>query len=91
MSIIFFKSIRIILFIVADTIFAFTKNEFHIIAGSKKLDILKQLGDTCKEEGIYMHFYEKPKKDTGKVQMDQLLEVIKKTADPPVIGTLQAC
>lgn len=38
-----------------------------------------------------MHFHEKPKKDNGKLQMEQLIEVIKAAADPPVIGTLQAC
>jgi hypothetical protein len=52
---------------------------------------LKQLDDTCKEAGISMHFHEKPKKDNGKLQMEQLIEVIKAAADLPVIGTLQAC
>lgn len=64
----------------------FTKSSVHIIAGSKKVDILKQLEGVCQDAGLTLNLLAKPKKQDGKEQMEELLTTAKATADKPVVG-----
>lgn len=65
----------------------FTRSGVHAIAGSKKVDILKQLEGVCQDAGLTLNLLAKPKKDDGKGQMEELLAAAKATADKAVIGT----
>lgn len=60
----------------------------HAVAGSKKIDILKQLEDACKEAGVELVLHVKPKKEDGVPQMEELITAIKGTSDSPTVGTL---
>jgi FACT complex subunit SPT16 N-terminal lobe domain len=70
----------------ADTILMFTKSGVHAIAGSKKVDILKQLEGVCQDAGLTLTLVAKPKKEDGKEQIEELLTAAKATADKAVIG-----
>jgi hypothetical protein len=69
-----------------DTILMFTKSGVHVIAGSKKVDILKQLEGVCQDAGLTLNLLAKPKKEDGKEQMEELLTTAKATADKAVVG-----
>lgn len=58
----------------------------HAIAGSKKVDILKQLEGVCQDAGLTLNLLAKPKKEDGKEQMEELLTAAKATADKAVVG-----
>ena len=71
----------------ADTILMFTKNTVHAIAGTKKIDILKQLEGVCQDAGLTLNLLAKPKKEDGRAQIDELLASAKSSADNASIGT----
>jgi hypothetical protein len=66
----------------------FTPTEIHALAGAKKIEILKQLVDACKDLNISLKLHTKPKKENGKEQIEAVLNVLKASAETPVIGTL---
>ncbi len=65
----------------------FSKSGIHAIAGSKKIDILKQLEGVCQDAGLTLNLLVKPKKEDGKEQIDEVLTAAKATADKATIGT----
>lgn len=64
----------------------FTRNAVHAIAGSKKVDILKQLEGECQDAGLTLHLLAKPKKEDGREQIEELLSAAKATSDNAVVG-----
>jgi hypothetical protein len=60
----------------------------HAVAGSKKTDLLRQLEGACSEAGLTLRLHTKPKKDDGAQQIQDVLAVLKASADDPMIGTL---
>lgn len=71
-----------------DTLLVFTKKEVHALAGSKKTEILKQLEGACQGLDLALKLHVKPKKEDGIEQMQAVLEVLKASAEAPVVGGL---
>ena len=64
----------------------FTKNAVYAIAGSKKVDILKQLEGECQDAGLTLNLLAKPKKEDGKDQIEEVLNTVKATSDNAIVG-----
>ena len=56
------------------------------MAGQKKLSILEQLKETCAERNLTLETHLKSKAEGGVPQMEELIQVIKKSADNPIVG-----
>jgi nucleosome binding factor SPN SPT16 subunit len=65
----------------------FTKTELHALAGSKKIDILKQVEGACQDCGVVFKAHVKPKKEDGAAQMRELIDVLKSSGETPVVGS----
>jgi hypothetical protein len=72
----------------ADTIMVFTKDELHVMAGAKKVELLRQVEAQVTAMGKILRLHTKPKKEDGSQQMQELLSVLKLAGEQPVIGTL---
>lgn len=60
----------------------------HVLGGQKKITILEQLRNSCEERGILLELHLKSKADGGVPQMEDLLAIIKKSSNSPIIGTV---
>lgn len=66
----------------------FTKDELHVMAGAKKVELLRQVEAQVTAMGKILRLHTKPKKEDGSQQMQELLSVLKLAGEQPVIGTL---
>lgn len=75
----------------SDTVLVLTATELHVLAGGKKVGLLEPLATACEAAGLILRLHAKPKKESGEVQMGELLEVVRGTVpvgSEAVIGTL---
>ncbi len=79
-------SLIFLVLLLADTILIFTKNAIHVLGGQKKVTILEQLKSTCAEKGLLLELHLKSKLDGGVPQMKDLITVIRKSSENPIIG-----
>lgn len=66
----------------------FTKTSLHVMAGAKKTDILRQVETTCSDMGITLVLHPKPKKEDGTPQMQELIDILRGSANQAVVGSL---
>ncbi|KAK9903552.1 hypothetical protein WJX75_008667 [Coccomyxa subellipsoidea] len=72
-----------------DTILVFTKEALHVLTSGKKANLISALAGPCKEKvGVDIVVHPRPKGEDGSAQITELLDIIKGSADSPVLGAL---